>query len=106
MARTKKPIPSITIEGKKLIVADCIWRPTQPEIDRMESLGAVSFSAATLEAPGGFVFKSSKAASKAFGKAFTEPEKYSLDSLPDATRWYDPVGMGALAESVVNGKGN
>ena len=105
MARTKKPIPSITVEGKKLIVADCIWRPTQPEIDRMESLGAVSFSAATLETPGGFVFKSPQAAKKAFGAAFTADDAVGgLDSLPDATRWYDPVGMSALAEAVVNGK--
>lgn len=106
MAHTKKAIPSITVEGKKLIVADCIWRPTQQEIDRMESLGAVSFSAATLEAPGGFLFKSSQAAKKAFGAAFTADDVVGgLDSLPDATRWYDPVGMGELAASVVNGKG-
>ena len=105
MARTKKAIPSITVTGKRLVVADCIWRPTQKEIDAMESLGAVSFSAATLEAPGGFLFKSPKKANDAFGMAFTEPDKYGLDSLHDATRWYDPVGMGALAESVVNGKG-
>ena len=106
MARTKKPIPSITVTGKQIIVAGCNWRPNQKEVDTMESLVAVSFSAATLETPGGFVFKSSQAAKKAFGAAFTEPEKYSLDSLPDATRWYDPVGMGALVEAVVNGKGN
>ena len=104
MARTKKAIPSITVEGKKLVVSNCVWRPTQKEIDQMESLGAVSFSAATPEVPGGFVFKSPRAADKAFGAAFNDADHYGLDSLPDATRWYDP-DMAALAESVVNGKG-
>jgi len=103
--RAPKVIPTVTLDGARVVVAGCRWTPPKLTFEKMLQAGATSIGEATKDTAGVIAFPNDKKARAAFEGAFSEPNNWGVETLPDETQWHDSVGMGKLAEQIVNGKG-
>lgn len=100
--KSKGPIPTITLDRARIIVADCCWTPSRLTSEAMLKAGAKSVGEATLTTPAVFEFPDEVKARSLFERAFnTDTDEFGLDLLPDEIQWVDAVGMAGLAKDVV-----
>ena len=99
------PIPFVTLKGDRIVISGMNWAVTATMLDQLKTAGAIEVGTATPVWPGVIHFKDAPSARKVFQDAFNvEPAWEELtESVPDETRWIDPVGMDDIAKGIVDG---
>lgn len=102
-ARQQKVIPTVSLDGARILVAGCCWTPPRRTFQMLLKAGATGIGVATRSSPGIFVFPDAKKARAAFEGAFNAPNDWGMETLPDETRWNDSAGMADIAAGIING---